>query len=276
MRLHLWERSELAPAPLEVPVAESPAGWTWQNQQPLIVPDLTSDPRFPPVLNILREKGLGSYCWFPLTTAQRRLGTLGLGSSQANAYTERDMRLLPRVAKLVAVAVENALTREALAREKERLRMLLEVLGHHVRIARDGMAGLDLARANIPDVMLVDIGLPSIDGYEVARLARGPLRPDRRATRSSCWRTATTRAPVQERTTTRVAPRRWSSSRAATHGRPPRPLPACAPRTRSSFSPRTPVPSAGSEPFDSPSVHPSTSSRRSTWRRSAGGDPRAS
>ena len=38
MRLHLWERSELAPAPLEVPVAESPAGWTWQNQQPLIVP----------------------------------------------------------------------------------------------------------------------------------------------------------------------------------------------------------------------------------------------
>ena len=37
------------------------------------------------------------------------------------------MRLLPRVAKLVAVAVENALTREALVREKERLHMLLEV-----------------------------------------------------------------------------------------------------------------------------------------------------
>jgi formate hydrogenlyase transcriptional activator len=127
MRLHLWEGSEIAPVPLEVPVEESPAGWAWQNQQPLVVPDLASDPRFPPVMNTLREKGLRSYCWLPLTTAQNRLGTLGLGSSRANAYTERDMRLLPRVAKLVAVAVENALTREALAREKERLRMLLEV-----------------------------------------------------------------------------------------------------------------------------------------------------
>ena len=68
-----------------------------------------------------------SYCWLPLTTAQKRLGTLGLGSSQTNAYGEKDMRLLPRVAKLVAVAVENALTREALVQEKERLHMLLEV-----------------------------------------------------------------------------------------------------------------------------------------------------
>jgi formate hydrogenlyase transcriptional activator len=73
------------------------------------------------VLRTLHEKGLRSYCWLPLTTAQKRLGTLGLGSSQTNAYGERDMRLLPRVAKLVAVAVENALTREALVREKERL-----------------------------------------------------------------------------------------------------------------------------------------------------------
>jgi len=127
MRLHLWEGSELAPASLEVPVEESPSGWAWQNQQPLVVPDLASESRFLPVISALRERGLRSYCWLPLTTAQKRLGTLGLGSSRANAYTERDMHLLPRVAKLVAVAVENALTREALAREKERLQMLLEV-----------------------------------------------------------------------------------------------------------------------------------------------------
>jgi formate hydrogenlyase transcriptional activator len=76
---------------------------------------------------MLREKGLRSYCWLPLTTAEKRLGTLGLGSSQTNAYGGKDMRLLPRVAKLVAVVVENALTREALVREKERIHMLLEV-----------------------------------------------------------------------------------------------------------------------------------------------------
>ncbi|MGH9545885.1 MAG: sigma 54-interacting transcriptional regulator [Terriglobales bacterium] len=127
MRLHSWEGKEIAPVPLEVPVEESPSGWAWENQQPLVVPDLEADPRFPPVLETLRAKGLKSYCWLPLTTAQKRLGTLGLGSSHTNAFSEKDMRLLPRVAKLVAVAVENALTREALVQEKERLHMLLEV-----------------------------------------------------------------------------------------------------------------------------------------------------
>ena len=127
MRLHVWEGEEIVPLAAEVSVEESPSGWAWQNQQPLVVADLAVDPRFPPVLRTLREKGLRSYCWLPLTTAQTRLGTLGLGSSQTNAYDEKDMRLLPRVAKLVAVAVENALTREALVREKERLHMLLEV-----------------------------------------------------------------------------------------------------------------------------------------------------
>ena len=127
MRGHLWEKTGFPPLEAENPMVESPSGWAWENQQPLVVSDLATDTRFPRVLGILREKGLRSYCWLPLTAAQKRLGALGLGSSQANAYNERDMRLLPQVAKLVAVAVENAQTREALVREKERLHMLLEV-----------------------------------------------------------------------------------------------------------------------------------------------------
>ena len=63
----------------------------------------------------------------PLTTAQKRLGALALGSSQVTAYNERDLRLLLRVAELAALAVENALTRSALQQEKERLQMLLQV-----------------------------------------------------------------------------------------------------------------------------------------------------
>lgn len=54
----------------------------------------------------------------------------------------------------------------------EGLAMLLEFLGHRVRIVHDGMAALDAARADPPDVMLVDIGLPGMDGYEVARRVR--------------------------------------------------------------------------------------------------------
>jgi two-component system CheB/CheR fusion protein len=54
----------------------------------------------------------------------------------------------------------------------ESLTMLLELLGHRVRATHDGVAALDAARANVPDVMLVDIGLPGMDGYEVARRVR--------------------------------------------------------------------------------------------------------
>jgi PAS domain S-box-containing protein len=54
----------------------------------------------------------------------------------------------------------------------EGLEMILELLGHHVRVARDGKAGLEAARANVPNIVLVDIGLPGMDGYDVARAMR--------------------------------------------------------------------------------------------------------
>jgi signal transduction histidine kinase len=53
--------------------------------------------------------------------------------------------------------------------------MLHEVLafsGHDVREARDGASGLALAAESRPDVALIDIGLPDVDGYEVARRLR--------------------------------------------------------------------------------------------------------
>jgi len=54
----------------------------------------------------------------------------------------------------------------------ESLQLLLETLGHRVRVAHHGLAALEAARVSRPDVMLVDIGLPGMDGYEVARRIR--------------------------------------------------------------------------------------------------------
>jgi signal transduction histidine kinase/CheY-like chemotaxis protein len=55
------------------------------------------------------------------------------------------------------------------------LRTALELDGHHVRTAADGPAGVAEALSDKPDIMLVDIGLPGMDGYEVARQARRAL-----------------------------------------------------------------------------------------------------
>ena len=49
------------------------------------------------------------------------------------------------------------------------MKMLLETQDHRVRWMRDGAAALADAGVNPPDLILLDIGLPGIDGYEVAR-----------------------------------------------------------------------------------------------------------
>ncbi len=54
----------------------------------------------------------------------------------------------------------------------ETLADVLTLLGHRVRVAADGRGGLALAREQRPDVILCDIGLPDVDGYEVARAVR--------------------------------------------------------------------------------------------------------
>jgi PAS domain S-box-containing protein len=55
---------------------------------------------------------------------------------------------------------------------RQSLRTLLEHEGHRVDEADDGARGLARAEATTPDIVLIDIGLPTMDGYEVARRIR--------------------------------------------------------------------------------------------------------
>ena len=118
----------------ETPVEESPSGLVWQTQQPLMVGDLAEETRFAALRPLLLENGVRSYCAVPLTTALRRLGALGFGSLQPNAYRASDLEFMQHVAKQVAVAVDNVLhdksersAHEQLARERDRLQLLLDV-----------------------------------------------------------------------------------------------------------------------------------------------------
>ncbi len=136
MRMHLFvtpEEDHPKPAE-EFAVEGSPSGWVWERQQPLLVDDIETETRFPRVTAVMGEYGIRSFCVLPLTSAGRRLGTLGFGSERPRAYGDADMKFMGQVAKQVAVAVDNALNLEAsqraqaeLRRKSDRLKLLLEV-----------------------------------------------------------------------------------------------------------------------------------------------------
>ncbi len=52
------------------------------------------------------------------------------------------------------------------------LSLLLRLYGHEVRVAHSGPTALEMAAADRPDMVLLDIGLPGMDGYQVARRLR--------------------------------------------------------------------------------------------------------
>ena len=104
-----------------LPVEDDPAGLVWQTQQPLITSSVTELRRWPGFLERVQPYGVQSYCWLPLTTARRRLGTLVFTSKQPSAYDTADVGFLQLVANQVAVAIDNALAFQEIAALKEQL-----------------------------------------------------------------------------------------------------------------------------------------------------------
>ena len=52
------------------------------------------------------------------------------------------------------------------------LSLLLRLYGHEVQLARSGPSALEIVSTSRPDVVLLDIGLPGMDGYQVAQRLR--------------------------------------------------------------------------------------------------------
>ena len=139
MRLHLLEALREKPTQLRVgresPVGSTPSWRVFETQDPYVVADVeTERSSFPALTEALLQEGVHSFCVVPLTTAQRRLGTLGFGKLEPHHYDRSEVDFMQQVARQVAVAVDNALNFETarayqqqLARERDRLRVLLEV-----------------------------------------------------------------------------------------------------------------------------------------------------
>lgn len=52
------------------------------------------------------------------------------------------------------------------------LEKAINILGFEIRVANDGYTAINMANYYLPDYVLLDIGMPIIDGYEVARQLR--------------------------------------------------------------------------------------------------------
>ena len=123
LRLHVLETTETIPDPAPSPalVKEDPARSVLQTQQPLIVSNVAEGSRWPQLQERSKAFGVNSLCYLPLTTARRRLGVMVFASKQPAAYDAADVEFLERVAKQVAVAVENALAFQQIEELKEKL-----------------------------------------------------------------------------------------------------------------------------------------------------------
>ena len=110
MRLNLFLGE--SGAPLEAPKLapeETMTWWVYQHQQPLIVPFVDEESRFPAATKLLKKLGIRSICILPLTTVHRRVGGLAIGSQESVNYSRDEVGFLSLVAHQVALAVDDAL-----------------------------------------------------------------------------------------------------------------------------------------------------------------------
>jgi len=108
-------------------------------------------------------------------------GTVAVASEGAGKGSTFTVRL-PAIARPVETRAPAPSPRPTAARRvlviednddsRQMLRELIRLLGHEVYEAVDGVTGVSSALTLEPDLALVDIGLPGIDGYEVARRLR--------------------------------------------------------------------------------------------------------
>jgi signal transduction histidine kinase len=111
-----------------------------------------------------RSEGRGRGSEFEITLPL--LAEDALTSSTSGAF--RQLEKVTSSSRRVLVVEDNQDAQDA-------LKCLLELWGHEVMVASDGVSGIQSALAHRPEVALVDLGLPTVDGYEVARQIRSAL-----------------------------------------------------------------------------------------------------
>jgi len=99
----------------------SPSGAAFRTMKPLTLQSpFTGWLNYPIVQSAVRE-GLKSFCFLPLISRNRAIGTLVLGRLRDDAFSQADIGFLAQIASQVALAVENALAFREIRELKEQL-----------------------------------------------------------------------------------------------------------------------------------------------------------
>jgi PAS domain S-box-containing protein len=95
--------------PPELPAEDTITWWIYHHQEPVVISSRDQERRFPRMMAVFRRYSIQSACVLPLTTAHRRLGSLGFGVEERDGYSDEEVRYLALVTDQVALAVDNAL-----------------------------------------------------------------------------------------------------------------------------------------------------------------------
>jgi formate hydrogenlyase transcriptional activator len=136
--------------------------WVFQNQQPLVIPLVDQETRFPDTIEFLKEHEIKSVCMLPLTTVHRRIGAMFLASNHPDAYSEAEVRFLSLVADQMALAIDDALNFEASQIAQEKLKLLLDLTNSVVSTLdlRDLLRSLSGNLRRVMSCDLVGVGVP--------------------------------------------------------------------------------------------------------------------
>jgi formate hydrogenlyase transcriptional activator len=149
-----------------IPKEETVVWWVYQNQQPVVIPFIDRETRFPLVAERFSKLGLRSLCALPLSTAHRKLGSLVFASHLDDAYSHQDQQFLSMVANQIAVALDDA-------RAQARLQLLLDITNRIVTKLelRDLLSEIVASVRHFLQCDSVGVALPDPEDGELRRYA---------------------------------------------------------------------------------------------------------
>src|ERR1700758_823349 len=164
--LEPYDSAREALAVRNIPKEETVVWWVYQNQQPVVIPFIDRQTRFPLVTERFSKLGLRSLCALPLSTAHRRLGSLVFASHLDDAYSPEDQQFLSVVANQIAVALDDA-------RAQARLRLLLDITNRLVTKLelRDLLREIVTSVRHFMQCDTVGVALPDPEDGELRRYA---------------------------------------------------------------------------------------------------------